>query len=471
MLLTITCRGENATDIGYVLRKRPGRLLRFDRNKNTIGVLMYWPRVEDDLCQFAMQLDIDPLDMSPRRPGAIAASNLFDYVNDRPYATSRLMGSAIAWFLREALYDRPLPEGAPDDVRERVFDLEARIFAFEERGLAKDAFEALGYETDVTPHVLDDEHPSWGLSPYADVRVRKNETVTELLQHLHVMLSALPKPSKNESATKEVAERLLRVSGTWLADHPMRNKLVWRYLSYDRALASDVMDKLACTTSEDTASDGATSDDATDAEPKAKHVPLHTQVLDTVSAIIRESGCTSVLDAGCGDGKLVRLLLGIEQVERIGAADVSATSLRRLQSKLTERRRTAMPDNLDVFQASVTMSDDRLRGYDAICAIEVVEHIDPRRIRDLERVVFEESGASLIVVTTPNREYNRVYGIPSDLLRHPDHRFEWTRDEFARWVTHVCETYGYTSDMRGVGEVDEAAGQPTLVATFRKERP
>ena len=34
--------------------------------------------------------------------------------------------------------------------------------------------------------------------------------------------------------------------------------------------------------------------------------------------------------------------------------------------------------------------------------------------------------------------------LPAGEFRHPDHRFEWTRAEFASWAEGVAERYGYS---------------------------
>jgi hypothetical protein len=71
-------------------------------------------------------------------------------------------------------------------------------------------------------------------------------------------------------------------------------------------------------------------------------------------------------------------------------------------------------------------------------------------------------------VTTPNVEYNVCYpGLASGALRHGDHRFEWTRPEFAAWAGQVATSYGYHLELRGVGEVDPEVGPPTQLAVFR----
>jgi len=71
-------------------------------------------------------------------------------------------------------------------------------------------------------------------------------------------------------------------------------------------------------------------------------------------------------------------------------------------------------------------------------------------------------------VTTPNAEYNRNFeGLHG--MRHPDHRFEWDREQFTAWSDRVGATYGYAVDRRGVGPVDETAGSPTQMAVFTRE--
>ncbi|CAH2717013.1 hypothetical protein BACCIP111895_04202 [Neobacillus rhizosphaerae] len=46
-------------------------------------------------------------------------------------------------------------------------------------------------------------------------------------------------------------------------------------------------------------------------------------------------------------------------------------------------------------------------------------------------------------MTTPNQEYNVVYDI-DDLLRHSDHRFEWTRAEFKEKCQDWSRSFPYS---------------------------
>src|SRR5690606_7937055 len=113
--------------------------------------------------------------------------------------------------------------------------------------------------------------------------------------------------------------------------------------------------------------------------------------------------------------------------------------------------------------------DERLRGYQAAMLIEVIEHVDPDRLEALERAVFEYMNPEVVVVTTPNREYNvRFENLKPGALRHADHRFEWSRAEFAEWVENVTSRFPYRAEISPVGEEDDALGAPTQMAVFRR---
>jgi hypothetical protein len=102
--------------------------------------------------------------------------------------------------------------------------------------------------------------------------------------------------------------------------------------------------------------------------------------------------------------------------------------------------------------------------------MEVIEHVDEERLGAVERAVFGFAAPGMVVVTTPNAEYNAEYGMPEGTLRHHDHRFEWTRAQFADWAQRVAATHAYRVRFVPVGEVTQA-GPPTQMAVFGKAAP
>jgi hypothetical protein len=106
---------------------------------------------------------------------------------------------------------------------------------------------------------------------------------------------------------------------------------------------------------------------------------------------------------------------------------------------------------------------------DAIVLMEVIEHVDPERHVALEASVFGAAAPRAVIVTTPNREHNALYpGLADGGYRHPDHRFEWTRAEFAAWAERVADRFSYRVEIRPVGDEDPVHGSPTQLALFRK---
>lgn len=98
---------------------------------------------------------------------------------------------------------------------------------------------------------------------------------------------------------------------------------------------------------------------------------------------------------------------------------------------------------------------------------EVIEHLDLPRLPALEYAVFGSARPQTVLVTTPNVEYNvRWETLPAGHVRHGDHRFEWSREEFRVWARQVSERHGYGVAFVPVGPDDPEVGPPTQMAVF-----
>ena len=192
--------------------------------------------------------------------------------------------------------------------------------------------------------------------------------------------------------------------------------------------------------------------------------------MEAVKNAVLASGASSVIDLGCGECRLTSLLLSEQQIKKVTACDVSVSVLEKAAQRLhIDRMQPYRRSKLTLMQASLTYRDERFKGYDCACVIEVIEHIEPMRLPALERSVFEFAAPGTVIVTTPNKEYNANYKhMTEDTLRHGDHRFEWTRDEFRLWTEHICERFGYSCEISGIGETDDQLGAPTQMGVFTK---
>jgi 3' terminal RNA ribose 2'-O-methyltransferase Hen1 len=187
-----------------------------------------------------------------------------------------------------------------------------------------------------------------------------------------------------------------------------------------------------------------------------------------VTELISALGAKSVVDLGCGEGRLLSELLGVKSLDRIVGMDVSLRSLEHASDRLRlDRMPPRQRARIELLHGSLVYRDDRLKGLDAATLIEVIEHLDSHRLAALERVLFQAMRPGFIIVTTPNREYNvKFEGLAPGRFRHGDHRFEWTREEFRGWCARQCERSGYEVEYHAIGDEDPALGPPTQLALF-----
>ncbi|MGK5522499.1 3' terminal RNA ribose 2'-O-methyltransferase Hen1 [Micromonospora sp. URMC 107] len=482
MLLTLTTTHRPATDLGHLLVKHPDRAHSFDVPVGTAHV--FYPEAGERRCTAALLLDVDPLRLAGARGKGRGRQQaptpdsftLGRYVNDRPYAASSLLSSALSKVYRSALRgeSRERPELARTPI-----PLEVRVPVLRCRGGADVAvrmFGPLGWAVTAAPIPLDERHPEWGDSRYVDLTLTGTLRVADALNHLYVLLPVLDDAKHYWVAPDEV-DKLLRAGEGWLADHPERDVITRRYLAHRRALAGLALARLAeRRPTDEPAADEAAVDEATveGGQVTARRASLAARRREAVLGALVEAGASRVLDLGCGGGALLAALVGDRRFTEIVGTDVSTHALtlaaRRLRlDRLPERQR----DRIRLWQSALTYRDDRLRGYDAAVLMEVIEHVDPPRLPALEDAVLGHARPATVVVTTPNVEYNvRYEGLPAGRFRHADHRFEWTRAEFAAWVDRVSTTYGYTAAIGGIGDDDPEVGTPTqLVVLTRKENP
>jgi 3' terminal RNA ribose 2'-O-methyltransferase Hen1 len=464
MLLTITTTRPPASDLGYLLHKHPGRCQSFDLSFGKAHV--FYEEVGVERCSACLLLDVDPVGMAR---GSGAGFSLGQYVNDRPYAASSFMSVAISQVFGSALQgrckDRPELAAAP-------LPLSARVDVLPVRGgerFLRGVFEPLGYAAEAERCPLDERFPEWGESPYFAVTVRKTTTLAELLTHLYVLIPVFDN-AKHYWIGDDELEKLLAKGEGWLARHPEKEEITRRYLKSQPSLFREALARLV----RDEQPQAAEEDDRPadkGEETLEKPLSLNDQRLAAVAAALRDSGAKRVLDLGCGEGKLIRELLKEKQFEEVVGLDVSIRALETARRRLKPER---MPDRqagrLRLLHGSLMYRDKRLAGFDAASVVEVVEHLDPPRLSAFERVLFEFARPRTVVLTTPNREYNVTWpALGAGRLRHPDHRFEWTRPEFRDWANATAGRFGYAVRFVPVGPVDETLGSPTQMAVFEDQ--
>ena len=478
MLLTITAEGENAAALSFLMHKHPDKLQQVELSVG--AAYIFYPECGKEKVTAALLLDIDPIGMVRNAKNFAGKDFLLgQYVNDRPYVASSFMSSAISKAFSSAMNgsckEHPEFIDMPLALTAKISVLPAP------RGgelLIKRLFEPLGYTVEAERHLLDTQFSEWGYGKYFTLTLKNTLALKDLLSHLYVLIPVLDN-EKHYFITQNEVEKLLQKGKGWLEQHPEREIIVSRYLINLKSLVRSAFEVLQA------AEDGIIPDTDNEAEQdeltkiedtaaahtqlqKVKKERLHDIRLKLVAEKLKQSGAASVIDLGCGDGKLLRLLLKEKQFTRIAGTDVSYSELEKSQDKLhwnemPEKQR----ERLSLFQSSLTYRDKRFSGFDAAAVVEVIEHLDPNRLPALEKSLFTYAKPQTIVLTTPNREYNvRYENLSAGKVRHSDHRFEWTRSEFEAWAERVARENNYTVAFFPVGEEEENIGAPSQMAVF-----
>ncbi len=464
MLLTITTTHQPATDLGYLLHKHPERTQSFALSFGQAHV--FYPEATETRCTVALLLDVDTVYLVRGRDKSAA---LDQYVNDRPYVASSFLSVAIADVFGTALngHCAKLPE-----LVQQPLPLQAHLAVVPCRGgeiLLRKLFEPLGYTVALTQHPLDEVHPEWGLSNYYTLELAGICRLSELLTHLYVLIPVLDDDKHYYIGDDEV-EKLLKHGKGWLENHPEREQIAYRYLKHRRSLARDAISRLTVEELPEVEETAEAEEEEVEGAAIQRPGHLHEQRLQAVLAALKECRARRVLDLGCGEGKLLKLLAQDKTFERIVGMDVSYRSLEMAQKRLHLDRLPPMQrERITLLHSSLTYRDRRLEGYDAAAVVEVIEHLDKPRLSAFERVLFEFARPATVIITTPNAEYNvKFEALHAGTFRHQDHRFEWTRAEFAAWAFQVAERFGYSVRFLPLGPEDDTVGSLSQMGIFSR---
>jgi 3' terminal RNA ribose 2'-O-methyltransferase Hen1 len=462
MMLTITYTGQDTTDIGYLLYKNPYRPQMFELSHGRAYV--FYPEASGERTTAALLLDIDPIDLARGKAGS-TGGGLFDYVNDRPYVSSSFLSTAISKVFGTAMTGRADAHQALSD---SPLDLSATVTMLPCRGEQEklnSVFEPLGYNVKYETFISDENFPDWGDSKYVNLTISGKVRLRDLLKHLYVLIPVFDRQKHYWVGADEV-EKLLRIGEDWLPNHPEKTYITGRYLNRRRSLVNMAFERLATADAVDGEVLSSESEEAE--ETPDKKLRLNPQRLGSVVAALKSYGAKRVIDIGCGEGNLLKLLVQERQFTNITGVDVSHVALKHAGEKLKlERASDSARERVQLLQGSLTYKDARFSGYDAACVVEVIEHFDAPRLAAFERVLFDFAKPPLVVLTTPNKEYNANYGfLHEDGLRHGDHRFEWTRAEFRDWANRTAERFGYAVQFSEIGDADETHGAPTQMGVF-----
>jgi 3' terminal RNA ribose 2'-O-methyltransferase Hen1 len=452
MFISMTTTYVPATDLGYLLHKHPDKMHK--RTSSQSVNYCFFSEASVERCTVNLVLDIGlshSYGFSKERP----KPNYNPHVNDRPYVAGSIMSVALNDMFRSAFngQSKEKPELSRTEIPLEISI--ATVSCADGEAFIRGIFEPLGYQVDISGFQYDEEFPEWGQSPYFVLNLKANKQISVVLKQLYVLLPVLD-DSKHYWIEMTEKDRLLKMGEGWLASHPLVEVITKRALKHLGSLSSEALNQLGHI-------EPLLMKKASNEESLEKTVGINDLRMQRVLEILEQENVNSVIDCGCGEGKLIEKLLGETRIPLIKGFDVGLESLEAAKRRIDHGSKEA---RVQLIHGSLVYLDDRLLGSEAIVLMEVIEHIDPSRLETMEKNIFGFVGSPLVVVTTPNFEYNQKFAIRG--FRHPDHRFEWTRSQFSNWCQGIGSRFKYSFDIQFVGAEDQALGSPTQIGVFKK---
>lgn len=443
MQLTIKAAGENVQVLSHLLAKNPNNV--YERTQKDHAVRLFFSTFTDKQVEMTVFVTPDPLALINHSSGAY---DITHYINDREFATSSIFTSLIRPALSTALNGKP-----KEEYLKWVGHLFPFVFCFgpvatelSEQEI-RELFEPLGYDVGIEFGEINYSFHIKEKSSACYITLTGMTSLQKGLQQLFILIPVLDN-YKHYFIDETEIEKLKRYGEGWLDTHPKKEFIIRKALRF-KELYEQFEER-----------------DETQQSVRSKTLPLNEQryekIVDKVAGLPKKR---KVVDFGSGEGKLSAKLGFVEGIEEILAVEPSESetikALKRFE-KLKEQKDFTLPKTI---WGSLFYFDERLKNKDVIILCEVIEHIDEERLPKVMDLILAHYQPGAFIVTTPNKEYNHVYEM-SDGMRHDDHRFEWTRQEYREWCKQMNHANQYDLAFEGIGEEDMQYGTPTQMCTF-----
>ncbi|MGG3466792.1 3' terminal RNA ribose 2'-O-methyltransferase Hen1 [Neobacillus pocheonensis] len=445
MQLSLSVKGPGAEAVSYLLAKNPNNL--YERSEKGLTVRLAYSTFSNDKVQVIIYVKPDPIELVKNSPDIY---DITHYINDREFAASSIFVSAIRKALGTALNGKPREEYA--GWVEHSFEMEM-AFGPVATDLRDEEIEALfkpiGYQVEI-------ERGKSFIREKSSARIitiKGKQTVQRALRHVSILMPVMDNYKHYYIDEREI-EKLDRYGEGWLNSHPLKSMILKRSLRFQNMISQSRFYE------KETKNLG-------DAKPtKIRLNELRYEAI--VKHVNALSNKATIVDLGAGEGKLSVLLGFVDGVKEIFSVEPSNKSRLRAMERFEqskEKRGFLEPKSIT---GSLFYLDERLSNKDVIILCEVIEHIDEHRLPKIFETIFKDYRPGVLMVTTPNQEYNIVYEM-DEAMRHGDHRFEWTRAEFKERCEQWSSPFSYQLSFHGIGEEHPFYGHPTQMAIFTRE--
>ncbi|MDP1510031.1 3' terminal RNA ribose 2'-O-methyltransferase Hen1 [Paenibacillus sp. CMAA1739] len=474
MHITLKATGTNAGMISHLLAKNPNNT--YDRTEKGARVRMVYTVFTEEEAEIVIQASPDSIDLVKNSPDSY---DITQYINDREFVTSSLFCTYIRGALGTALNGKPKENYAAWVAHRFALELSFGPVASDlPDAVVEGLFAPLGYQVTIERGKADYAFQLKNRSTVRYVTLSGQQTVQYALRQLLLLIPVLDN-YKHYYISEEELDKLKRYGEGWLSAHPLRELIIRRTLHFTNLIEQFEQLEAAETTSEKQAIQERNNsheqvqqqEQSLEAEKQQPAVRLNELRYQAIMDVIRKlPRRQKIVDFGSGEGKLSARLARMKGIEEIWAVEPSAYAQVRAIERFAKLERHADAISPIPMTGSLFYYDEQLWGKDVMILCEVIEHVDEHRLNRVMNTIVTEYQPGVLIVTTPNREYNEVYRMDQQELRHSDHRFEWSRNEFRERCEQWIEEAPYSLALEGIGEEVEGFGQPTQMAVFTRTK-
>ncbi|EGW40788.1 3' terminal RNA ribose 2'-O-methyltransferase Hen1 [Desulfosporosinus sp. OT] len=462
MQLAIKATGEGAKMLSFLLSKNPQNL--YDRMEKGHRIRLTYTVFSDSEVEAVIFVTPDPVELVKNSPDTY---EITQYINDREFVVSSIFCSYIRSALGTALNGRPKDEYLDWAKHAFLLTIGFGPVATDLPDVAiKQLFEPLGYRIEIERGQAAYNFQLKERSSARFINLQGTLTVQNALKHLFVLIPVLDNYRHYFIDEREI-EKLERYGEGWLADHPLKDLIIKRTLRF-RELIDQVGENFdQADTNADTNNEALTPELELKSQPVVRLNELRYQRV--VKIVENLPARESIVDFGAGEGKLSARLGFIPGVQEILAVEPTEKEQLRALKRFSEASRKDDFISPILIWGSLFYYDEQLRAKDVMILNEVIEHIDESRLPRVMDTILGSYKPQVLLITTPNVEYNTVYQMDDQAVRHKDHRFEWTRSEFSEWTHTLARNYSYDVQLDGIGEEVEGYGHPSQIAIFTRQ--
>lgn len=286
-------------------------------------------------------------------------------------------------------------------------------------------FENAGLSCKFIPHYLDDGEI---VSSVVMLKNKEGMSLSEFLQKIYLISYFLTVKHEMVSVKGDQIDKFVVFCKSWVEKLENRNRFINALCKY-KSIAIEKFEGLLIDEGEDTEDEKITKRYKIDKflNKIGLHAKRHKIVVDNIPET-----ASTFIELGCGGGRLIRVVREKFPELNILGIEIKTKLAQKVIGKRRGKKKNTRVSNSNILFPNVQLSD---LCPDYLACTEVIEHLVKQDRAKLIHLIKYLYMPKTFVLTTPNIEYNQfIEALSEGELRHPDHKIEFTEEEFMEEV-------------------------------------